>query len=76
MAIACSDKVIRYYDTSSYELINESSADVHPITNIEFDQEGESVVAAYSDSIKVWDLENRKMVSMVSKTARPVLDLR
>jgi WD40 repeat protein len=76
MAVAWSDKVVRYYDTSSYELINESATDVHLLSHIDFDPEGEVVISAYSDSIKVWDLEERKLVSMVSKTARPVFDCR
>lgn len=76
MAVACSDKIIRYYDTTTYELINESSADVHPLNNVEFDPDGETVIAAHTDSIKVWDLEQRKLISMVSKTARPVFDMK
>jgi WD40 repeat protein len=76
MAVAWSDKVVRYYDASTYELINESSPDVHPIANIEFDPDGETVISSYSDSIKVWNLEQKKLVSIVSKTARPVFDLR
>jgi WD40 repeat protein len=49
---------------------------VHPINSIDFEPDGEIVLSAYSDSIKVWDLEQRKLVSMVSKTARPVFDLK
>lgn len=59
MAVAWSDKIIRYYDTSTFELINESLADVHPISNIEFDSDGEVVITAYSDTIKTWNLEEK-----------------
>lgn len=76
MAVAWSDKVIRYYDTTSFELINESLSDAHPISNIDFDPDGETVITAYSDAIKVWDLETRKLVSYVSKGARPTFDLK
>ena len=71
MAIACSDKIIRYYDAISYELINESMADVHPISNVDFNPDGDVVIGAYSDSIKVWNMEENKLVSLVSKTTRP-----
>lgn len=76
MAVACSDKIIRYYDTSTYELINESSPDVHPIGKVDFDPDGEVVIGGYSDSVKVWDLESRRIVSLWNKSARPVLDLK
>lgn len=62
MAIACSDKIIRYYDTSTFELINESLPDVHQISSIDFEIDGEVIVSAYSDSIKAWDLESRKLL--------------
>ena len=52
IAVAWSDKIIRYYDTSTFELINESLADVHPISNIDFDSNGEFVITAYSDTLK------------------------
>lgn len=71
MAVACSDKVIRYYDAISYELINESLPDVHPLANVDFNPDGDVVIGAYSDSVKVWNMEERKMVSLTSKTARP-----
>ena len=76
IAVACSDKIVRYYDTTTYELINESLADARPICNIDFDPDGENVITFYSDAIKAWDLESCKLVSLVSKTARPTLDIK
>jgi len=70
MAVASSDKIIRYYDANSFELINESSPDVHPLSTVDFNPDGDVVIGAYHDSIKVWNLEERKLVSMVSKTTR------
>ncbi|CAI2381436.1 unnamed protein product [Moneuplotes crassus] len=75
MAVASSDKVIRYYDAISYELINESIPDVHPLSTVDFNPDGDVVIGAYSDSLKVWNMEDRKLVSLVSKTARAVFDL-
>ena len=76
MAVAASDKIVRYYDTDSYELINQSHQDAHPIWNIDFEPDGEYVVTSYSDAIKVWDMENRKLKSYISKVARTTLDLK
>ena len=76
MAVAWSDKIVRYYDTTTYELINESLPDAHPICGIDFDPDGENVITSYSDAVKTWDLESRKLVSLVSKTARPTFDIK
>ena len=76
MAISSNDRQVRYFDLASFELINSSSPDAHPIHQVAFDPEGKHVFAAHSDSLKIWDLEAPRLIQSVLKPSRLVCDIK
>jgi WD40 repeat protein len=67
LAAAASDKIVRYFDLESGEMINKSYSDVHPIYRMQYENEGNLLYTGYADSVKVWDLETPKLKYVFDK---------
>ena len=75
LAAAASDKIVRYFDLDSGEMINKSYSDVHPIYWMQYESKGNLLYTGYADSVKVWDLETPKLWFVFDKTPRAIQDL-
>ena len=78
LANGSTDKTVKYWDLEQFTNINVTPIDSSAITNLTFDEEknAEYLFAASSENIKLWNIENNKLLDCISIIPKTISDLK
>lgn len=78
LANGSTDRTVKYWDLEQFQSISMTPPDSSPITNMTFDPERnvDCVFAASSENIKLWNIENNKLLDQLSIIPKSISDLK
>ncbi|CDW90005.1 katanin p80 wd40-containing subunit b1 [Stylonychia lemnae] len=72
-----SDRFLRYWDLDIGNMIcTTAPCDTTPVQKFWFSDDGATVLAGMSDSIKVWDIEQATMIDIIMKPQSQIYDIK
>ena len=78
MANGSTDRTVKYWDLEQFQNINVTPVDSSPITNLTFDEDKspDYLFAASNENIKLWNIENNKLLDCISIIPKTLSDLK
>jgi WD40 repeat protein len=77
LANGSTDKTVKYWDLEQFTNINVTPIDSSAITNLTFvEDNSEFLFAASSENIKLWNIENNKLLDCLSIIPKTISDLK
>lgn len=75
LANGSSDRTVKYWDLETFASITQTKADSSSITHLHFSEwNPEHVFAVSADNLKVWNIENNKLLDCLAAPPKPVAD--
>jgi len=76
LANGSTDRTVKYWDLEHFVNINITPNDSSAITNLTFDDNAEYLFAASSENIKLWNIENNKLLDCIAIIPKTISDLK
>ena len=76
LASGSSSRIVSYWDLEQFSLIHATQADSSPISHLAFDENAEFLFAGSNDNIKLWNIENNKLLDCLSIIPKTISDLK
>jgi len=71
LANGSSDKTVKYWDLEQFSNVSTTALHSNAITNIVFDENNSEVLfAASGENIKCWNIENNKLLDVITSVPR------
>ena len=78
LANGSTDRTVKYWDLEKFENISATSQDSSAITHLAFDPDRspDILFAASGENIKLWNIENNKLLDQLSIIPKQISDLK